>query len=112
MSDASKGAGGAVGALLTVVGIGSTILLPFYLVWRFGIAHIALMMALVGTVIAIFREDWLVSIGDSGGPMIHAFLGMPWLVFSVVNWVLYALCLVALAANTLPSVLAGRNMNQ
>ncbi|VVE75874.1 hypothetical protein PCA31118_05082 [Pandoraea captiosa] len=107
MSEESRG-GGFLGALFTAAGVGSVILLPFYLVWRFGIAHIAGMLAPLATVIAIYRADWLTSVGYEQASMLHSLLSMPWTAISVTSWVFYALCLLAVVTNSLPPILAGR----
>lgn len=110
MSEQSgSGVGGFIGALLMGVGITSAVLLPFYLIWRYGVAHVALVMAPITTVIAIYRLDWLAHMGDYAGEMTRLFLSMPWTAISIVAWAFYALCLIAVVMNALPSALAGRS---
>lgn len=91
-------------------GLAAWILLPFYILWRFGLHYVLAICAPISTAIAIYQTDLLTLCTGDYGPtdqMLHAYFSLPWTALAVINWVGLVLMFVAVALDAMPSVFAG-----
>lgn len=104
------GLGSAIGTLALGAGLVAWILLPFYLLWRFGLHYLAAICAPIATLIAVYQTDLLHFFDGSHGSrdqMLHAYFSMPWTALAVMSWIGLVLCCAAVALDLVPSVFAG-----
>lgn len=86
----SGGLGDTLGTLVLGAGLAAWILLPFYILWRFGLHYLAAVFAPIATVIAIFQTDLLNFFDGSHGShdqMLNAYFSLPWTALAVMSWV-------------------------
>jgi len=106
----SGGLGNAIGTLALGAGLAAWILLPFYILWRFGLHYLAAILAPIATVIAIYQTDLLNYFDGSHGShdqMLNAYFSLPWTAFAVMSWVGLVLMVAAVAWDVIPSAFAG-----
>lgn len=106
----SGGLGSTLGALALGAGFAAWILLPFYLLWRFGLHYLAAVFAPIATVIAIYQTDLLAFYDGSPGmysQIARTYFSLPWTALAVMSWVGLVLMVAAVAFDVIPSVFAG-----
>lgn len=106
----SSGLGDTIGTLALGAGLAAWIMLPFYILWRFGLHYVLAICAPISTIIAIYQTDLLAEFDGNYGStdqMLHAYFSLPWTALAVINWGGLVLMVAAVALDVMPSVFAG-----